>query len=917
MARLIAQTGHAIDIPSQGVTFGSDAANGIMIPAVYGVAPSHFAIWQQDQEYLLRDSGSGFGLWVNGQPIQQTRLAHGDIISAGQLHLTFQQSMPVNLAAAPMPFAGVAGEPVTGVAPARPAPYAFAQVLERPVNAPAAVGVSAPAAPVAPAVSSQAARVAPASLQPASQRAAPAFAEAKFEVVETAEPIPPPKRPHEAETLRLEPTERIRRSEGEPMPKTTPPPWLSLTAEAPAGSFVASAPAPAEPRFGVTGRKADAAHATKVTPSRLWQLIQWSALILMVAGALTARSWAKPLGSQMEAFFSAIFSNESAWDRNQRPLANVVEDNTRLIAQNREDVRNAAMDVTRPHAEVAPRFIWDQATTIFSLGFPQIEIFYLNEAQRRGLPLPKRHCAYLEKNFGLKIYDLERLTSIQSDPTKAGIVVITTQKRASASDWINEAQVHDEGADSLGPVQILRYRNAQGNLCGVVALDDRNFAIGDPTLLRTCLQKKLDLNHPNIAALWPDFLRKQLGAFLWTVKVDDQLSSQLAQPANSKNPPLNLGSVASFAVRFGGEPPACECFAVKDPKSSQEAFTDAANSSLENMTQMMTSQADPGKQNRINSRTRPEIRVSRSAANMNVPRGEAFVNIFLQGFYQPTVADEGPLKALAQARTLAHAFNLARGMDAPEARRANTVEEALEALQQGMQGSGRAAAMEFQIPELDADELRMIRKYLTFSDGYLACRPDLDALPENYRALAEEGRNRLNAETVLSLCPSPQGEKVVKIPDLGAYLRRALTNLKSSRGPMALFGMPLLNDDELKGVLRYVAQQSNGKINWKPGEIAYNAWQAKSNPKAIRDASTLASIAGAAHAAGAKELLSASTVNDAIQILAQGIKGAGQFNSTTFRCQDLSSNDLQNAANLLELDHGLLKLKNEASSLGN
>jgi hypothetical protein len=298
---------------------------------------------------------------------------------------------------------------------------------------------------------------------------------------------------------------------------------------------------------------------------------------------------------------------------------------------------------------------------------------------------------------------------------------------------------------------------------------------------------------------------------------------------------------------------------------------------------------------------------------MAVPRGDAFVSIFLQGFYQPAVADEGPLKALAQARTLAHAFNLARSMDAPESRRVRTVEEALTALQRGMNGTGRAAAMEFQIPEMDADELRMIRKYLTFADGYLACRPDLDSLPEDVRSLAEEGRNRLNAETVLSLCPPPVSDKdkAVKIPDLASYIRRSLTNLKTNRGAMALFGMPLLNEDELKGILRYITQQTNGKLGWKAGEVAYNSWQAKSNPKALRDASTLASIAGAAHAAGAQDLLKAASVNDAIQILAQGIKGSGQFTSTTFRCKDLSSSDLQNAANLLELDHGQLKLKNE------
>ena len=255
-------------------------------------------------------------------------------------------------------------------------------------------------------------------------------------------------------------------------------------------------------------------------------------------------------------------------------------------------------------------------------------------------------------------------------------------------------------------------------------------------------------------------------------------------------------------------------------------------------------------------------------------------------------------------------------MDAPESRRVRTVEEALEALQKGMSGSGRAAAMEFQVQEMDADEIRQIRKYLTFADGYLACRPDLESIAENVRVLAEEGRDRLNAETVLSLCPAPSSDRVVKIPDLASYIRKSLASLRATRGAMALFGMPQLLDEELHGVLRYITQLPNGRLGWKPGELAFNAWQAKSNPKAQRDAATLASIAGAAHAAGAKELSKVSSVQEAIELLTHGVKGDGQFKSTVFRCKDLTSNDIQAAAGLLVLEQGQLKLK-ESEMAGN
>ena len=327
---------------------------------------------------------------------------------------------------------------------------------------------------------------------------------------------------------------------------------------------------------------------------------------------------------------------------------------------------------------------------------------------------------------------------------------------------------------------------------------------------------------------------------------------------------------------------------------------------------MMTSQIDAGGTQRSGPQEEASVDVSRTAATAQVRRGEEFVNIFLQGFYAPVAGDNGPLVSLAKARTIAHAFNLARGFDAPEARKVRTVEQAMEALQRGMSGTGRAASMEFQIQEMNADEMQRMRKFLTFADGYLACRPDLDSQPDHLRALTEEGRDRLNAETVLSLCIAPSAEKVVKIKDLAAFIRKSLADLRAAKGAMALFGMPQLTEEEVVGVLRYIRQKPNGQLGWKEGEISYNAWQAKANPKAVRDAATLARIAEAAQAAGANELKAVANVEKAIEILCQGVQGTGQFGTTLFKCQSLTPQELQAAAELLVLDNGALHLKSES-----
>ena len=691
-----------------------------------------------------------------------------------------------------------------------------------------------------------------------------------------------------------------------PFPPLEAPPWLPKEDQAsPAGMDLKPKE---EPLSGVSKRRVRKAHREKVTGNHLLRAAKYTFVAALLWAAGSARYWGQGVSGWMENTFSSVGTPNSGSESKKDHPPDGPEVNPNLIENHRQEVLNTPVDTSKPHVEVAPRFIWDGATTVFSLGFPQIEIFYLNQAQQRGLPMPKRHCAYVEKHFGLKIEGLQRLTSIQMDADKPGLVVLTTQRDANASDWISEANLQEENPQSVGPLQVLQYIAPDGHACGVVAIDHRNFVIGDPALITACLVQKTDSKTSALAnALWPDFLRKQPGAFLWTVKVDAAMQAELNKTSKTNG----LETISSFAVRFGGEPPTCEGFAIRDASASQEAFANAATNSLRGMLRMMTTQIEAGGTQRSGPREDVPVDVSRTAATAQVRRGEEFVNIFLQGFYAPVASDNSPLATLAQARTIAHAFNLARGFDAPEARKVRTVEQALEALQHGMSGTGRAAAMEFQIQEMNRDEMQRMRKYLTFADGYLACRPDLDSLPDHIRALTEEGRDRMNAETVLSLCAAPSSDKAVKIKDLTAFIRKSLADLRATKGAMALFGMPQLTEEEVAGVLRYIYQKPNGQLGWKQGEVSYNAWQAKANPKAARDAAALARIAGAAQAAGVDQLKAAASVEKVIEILCQGVQGTGQFGSTVFKCQSLTPQEMQAAAELLVLDNGALRLKSE------
>lgn len=677
-----------------------------------------------------------------------------------------------------------------------------------------------------------------------------------------------------------------------------PPSWIPSEAK---NGGANAAPVPPQFDEGVVKRRRDGHRK----PSKFMSIMLGSFALLLIAGTVTARYWCKPLADFLTTVGQAIFSSEDPFEK-PKPPAEVVTAQPYAENVGKEEARVRVED-SKSHLDVAPRFVWPEATTLFSLGFPEIEIFYVNAAHRKGLPLPRPHCAFLEKHFGLQVEDLQRLTSIQQDPDVPSVVVFTTNKPIDPVQLLTNSNLSQQAPENVGAQEILHFTSKRGKPCGMVVIDDRNFVVGDSGLIAQGLKRNAASMAANLSGLWPEFLRKTPGAFLWTVKQDAELQQQLRATAGAENLPLD--SVQSFAVRFAQAPAGCQCFAVRSEKASQEAFTTAANACLNSMLKMITSQVEARSTRGTIGADQPAIDVSRSVATAEMRRGDEFVNLFLESFYAPPATEISPLDLLTKARTLAHSFNLARGLGAAEAQSVRSVEDALTALQSGMSGTGKASGMEFQVQTMEPEEVRLLRNYLTFADGYLACRPNMDSVPDTARPLIEEARDRLNAETVLSLIPAPSSDRVIKLKDLGMYIRQNLTRIKTGRGAMALFGLPQLTDEELDGVLRYVHQDARGSLAWKPNEMSFTQWQAKSNPSALRDAATLVSIFNAAKAAGVDNFESIKSVEEAIGILTRGVKGSGQFATTVFRCDNLSDSEFKAAANLLTLEKGSLRLK--------
>jgi transcriptional regulator with GAF, ATPase, and Fis domain len=83
--------GETISIDASATTIGRDASSQLCIPD-HLISRRHCAVELADGECTLRDLGSSNGTYVNGMPVRERRLTHGDRIRAGDSVLLFLQA---------------------------------------------------------------------------------------------------------------------------------------------------------------------------------------------------------------------------------------------------------------------------------------------------------------------------------------------------------------------------------------------------------------------------------------------------------------------------------------------------------------------------------------------------------------------------------------------------------------------------------------------------------------------------------------------------------------------------------------------------------------------------------------------------------------------------------------------------------
>ncbi len=108
MAILRTSQGHEITLPAGRVSVGESPANELPVARGLGLGGVHFHMQPWEGGHFLEDAGSGLGTLVNDRKVSWVPLQNGDIITAGELRVTY-----IKDPAAPVPAIPVFAESIT------------------------------------------------------------------------------------------------------------------------------------------------------------------------------------------------------------------------------------------------------------------------------------------------------------------------------------------------------------------------------------------------------------------------------------------------------------------------------------------------------------------------------------------------------------------------------------------------------------------------------------------------------------------------------------------------------------------------------------------------------------------------------------------------------------------------------------
>jgi FHA domain len=862
MAKLIAQSGHSLDLPRRRVTLGESLGCDIPLTPGLGLAAVHFEIEPTaDGNYVLRDVSAGAGTLVNGNAVREAVLQHGNVIGAGALQLGFWNTdLPQQT---DCPFLAGARSKASGDSVQCP------DVSDGLSTKPAGVQAVPNGEPMVP--------------------AGPVAEES------VAAPVPPPV----------------------PVSVELPPAWVSPaelnTVPAVQGAGVdpsgkAVVPAPiAHPAATGTWKPRWAKSVRRFRfPSRRAAMVASLAMVSAL-GAVAVRT------PPVQSALSPLWLKFTAWTNPPKPLPRVPANASAEPAE--QSVAQSAIEAVTPkadHNDVVKRMLTERTLSLFQADLRQLVPFYNASAGARNLPPQREMTEAFRKHYGILLDGFDRLTCLRAKGKDEFVFVLTSATRVDIAAVLGSAATtgKERGSSASKEKSFHIYPvKTSGRVYGVAQYDPFTVILGSRSWIEGILHGNPGPSLREALCMFPDTASRNPGALI--------MVERIVPPPDSTSLPVFQTAISNLFFNGKGE---SRLTLTRNPDVKEEVFVEQSSAALKEQASSLIQAVKLSESLMVGSvpaksavAASPggdtgEV-ISTAEASIVIPDGEALLREAIDSVAHSFMSQSPSVELILAAQKAVLNFNQARLHTAPETQSVTSVSEALELLQNGIVIAGRGREdLVFQIERLEAAQAGEIVHLLALEDkAGLVFRPNTDHLQGSMLELAVKARDYRNAELLISLWAAAKFT-AADAPDVNAAVRKVTewANNDGSRQRLSV-GLPILTAAEYKNAVALLSIQ-NGQLTWKPGEEGYRTWLRRMNPDPKGDAKRIAVVFHAAQKAGAIPRDTVRELADAVCLINSGVRVSNGSRSVLYNTGNLTVDELRAAARYLRLEGGAMRV---------
>jgi predicted component of type VI protein secretion system len=872
MAKLIAQSGHSLDLPNRRVILGESPSCDIPLAAGNGLAPRHFEIEPTaDGGFILRDVSEGSGLSLNGHPVKEQALQHGNVITAGNLSLGF---LNAPAPAKPSSDSDAGAERTSGEACAESSLQSAVETKALPVVETAvefaepAIENAATADPPAAGISGE---------PPAVQVEPP--------------PVPPPSPPA--------------------MPAGPPVAWVNPAEEnKPAvgrlteGNSTSKGPLQGS-RMGLSERLRRRA---RFAGRRMTALGVFAVLLIGAAAMLRIPS--------VQARITPLWTRFNAWvnpppptPRTSPPAAPVA---TASVSTKPAQAAGSPLTVAprTEHNEIVKRMLTERTISLFQADLTQLIPFYNTSASSRNLPPQGEMTEAFRKHYGIVLDGFDRLTCLRSSGKDEFIFVLTSPARLNLESLLG-LPGRPTSTATAGKKQLVRIYPVRttGRVYGVAQVDPFTIVLGKQSWIDSALNGSDGPALREATCMFPDTAARQPGALI--------MVERLMPPAGDAVPlPFNT-AVSNLFFKGRGE---SRLTLTRNPDVREETFVELSGEALREQSMVLHQTVKLSKALAAGGAAEGDTAlkvvadsgeiINTAEASIVIPDGEALLREAIDAVAHTFMSQSPSVEMILAAQRAVLNFNQARLMEAPETQSVAGVAEALELLQNGIpirRGDGARDSI-CQIERLEHSQAEEIVHLLEIEEGgRMVFRPNSERLSGALLDLAVKARDYRNAELIISLWNAAK----LTGSDAGNAEDAARKIIEWANGPGSRqrlsVGLPALSAEEFRQAVALLTMQ-NGQLAWRPGVEGYRTWLRKVSPDPKGDAKRIAHIFEEAQRAGAIPSGRVSELSEAVHLINSGVRAGQGGRSPLFHTGNLTSDELRAAARYLRFDSGIMRV---------